>query len=271
MSFMIKSHKKLFISIVIHLFVLISTLYVWDNYVRTPDKQVDNTKLNSLSATATKKEITLSKEEVPKPDPEQKEIQKNAPKPITEEKIKPEIIKDNIQIKEKQKREKVVKKHNLEPKNMGIFLVEEVPHELAYIGQNKPPKTKSIKKIVIEKKQATKTKKVIKTKKQIKQQKAKEQIPYENIYLQVNEKKIAKLLKKHLFYTNNIRKKDIVGKVFVRFKLSTNKKIYDIRVIKSDNQLLNGAAMKTISDLSGKLPKPKKNMILNLPIEYKNK
>lgn len=287
---MMKNPKTLLISIAVHIFVLTSTLYLWDNYVRTPNKQSDTkVKLNSHIVTNTKKEIIPVKQVIQEQTKlALKPLQKITPKLISKPEPEPIIAKAKTQIKEKQvvkkiqkqKQKKIVKNYNLELKKLGNMLVEQVPNELAYVNKKRIFKSKSIKKTVIKKRQTTKkytAKKTIKktkpkqksyAKKTIKKDKTKQKT-YAKTYLQTNEKKISNLLQKHLFYPSSIKKKGIIGEVIVKFKLSTNKRIYDIKVIKSNNKMLNRLAMKTITDLSGKLPKPKKNIILHLPVEYK--
>ncbi len=288
---MIKNSKSLLISIGIHICVLISLLYVWDNYIRTQDKQLDNkikTNLPTAVAANTIEDIEPVKELIQKKDNlvETNTSQELTNEPSPEQKPEPEptiaIAKTDTILKEKpslkktkqekqivkktkeQKPKKVVKKYDLELKKMDGFLIEQVPSELAYVRKRPTPKRKhetkpikknSVKKTYVSQKNTTKNTKP-------------KQKSNEKTYLQINKKEILKLVQKHLFYPSSAKKKGITGEVTIKFKLATNRNIYDIKVIKSNNLVLSRAAMKTISDLSGKLPKPKKNIVLHLPVKY---
>mgnify|MGYP002631455103 CR=1 FL=1 len=87
-------------------------------------------------------------------------------------------------------------------------------------------------------------------------------------YVNNNLQKIARLLSNNLYYPRNARKRGIVGKVVVKFKLSTSATVSEIEVVSSNSETLSRAATKTIEDLSGKFPKPSQELILKIPIEY---
>ncbi len=95
----------------------------------------------------------------------------------------------------------------------------------------------------------------------------KEQILQE--YYKNNLAKIAQLLQDNLYYPRSARKRGIVGQVIVKFRLATDTKAYDIEIISSNSKILSRAAKKTIKNLSGKFPKPKEELILKVPIDYK--
>ncbi|QOY55343.1 TonB family protein [Candidatus Sulfurimonas marisnigri] len=87
-------------------------------------------------------------------------------------------------------------------------------------------------------------------------------------YLKINTQKITQLLQENLYYPRNARKRNITGEVFIRFTLGIDSEVYDVEIVNSKNNILSRAAVKTIEDLSGKFPKPNKEIILNVPINY---
>jgi protein TonB len=244
---MIKNFKTLLISVVVHIVVLVTTLYVWDNYVRVQKIEQDKKIELKLSEVLTTLEKSTKKPEI-KTD---KLVKHSEVKKIKPQKQKEQLTKVK---KAEQNSKKIVKKYNLEPKKIEDFAVEQVPSELAFIAK-KTNKKKTVKKVV----------------KKITQKKKSSQIESAKTYLNLNTQKISKLLKDNLYYPRSARKRNITGEVTVRFKLGLNSRVYDIKVIKSNNALLSRAAMKTITDLSGKFPKPKTALILHVPIEYKLK
>ncbi|OHE20768.1 MAG: hypothetical protein A2540_09385 [Sulfurimonas sp. RIFOXYD2_FULL_37_8] len=95
----------------------------------------------------------------------------------------------------------------------------------------------------------------------------KQEIP-EDEYIKVNTQKIAQLIQENLSYPISARRKGITGLVVVKFCLSVDAKVSNIKVVESSSEVLSRAAIKTIEDLSGKLPKPNKEVNLNVPINY---
>ena len=88
-------------------------------------------------------------------------------------------------------------------------------------------------------------------------------------YMNENIKKISKLLSENLYYPRSARKRNIQGKVMVKFKLSRSAKAYDIEVTSSQSEILSRAAIRTIENLSEKFPSPQEELILHVPITYK--
>jgi len=91
----------------------------------------------------------------------------------------------------------------------------------------------------------------------------------EQDYIDENIAKITQLLQDNLYYPRSARRRGIVGKVVVRFKLSLDGKSYDIEVVSSSSNILSRAAIKTIQNLSGEFPKPKEKLSISVPIDYK--
>lgn len=90
----------------------------------------------------------------------------------------------------------------------------------------------------------------------------------EEEYLEEHLQKIVTLLQKNLYYPRMARERAIVGEVVVRFLIQENGEVQDIEIISSKSEVLSKAAMKTIESLSGIFPKPKENLLLQLPINY---
>ncbi len=91
----------------------------------------------------------------------------------------------------------------------------------------------------------------------------------EKIYIDNNLKKISQLLSDNLYYPRRARKRGITGEVLVNFKILQDGTVNAIKIISSKSEILGKAATKTISDLSGKFPKPSKDLTIEIPIEYK--
>jgi len=90
----------------------------------------------------------------------------------------------------------------------------------------------------------------------------------EEEYIDENIQKIAKLLEENLYYPRSARKRGIVGKVVVKFTLLLDARVESVSIISSQSTILSRAAKKTIEDLSGKFPKPKERLSLEIPINY---
>ena len=276
---MIKHPKSLFISILVHTILISTILFAWKNY--SDSQKVEQNKKIHL-----KLSDVVAAPEFIKPKPEPKKIEqpkpKSKPKKIEQPKPKPKPKKIE---KPKPKPKKVIPKLIKEPRKIHDFAVEEVPAELAIIGNKRVIKKESVKKRVVKKEVVKKRviKKIVARKESVKKKAVKkEAVKKREIkkpkqeksstqYLQVNTQKIAKLLKENLYYPRSARKRNITGKVIIKFTLSKDARVYDIKVIESKNNILSRAAMKTIMDLSGKFPKPQKRLTLHVPIGYELK
>jgi protein TonB len=87
-------------------------------------------------------------------------------------------------------------------------------------------------------------------------------------YIQTNLSAIRSMLQENFYYPLSARKRGIQGEVVVKFTLLKNSTIKDIIVIKSPQEILSNAAIKTIESLNGKLPAPSEELLLELPINY---
>lgn len=88
-------------------------------------------------------------------------------------------------------------------------------------------------------------------------------------YMQTNLSAIIAMLHENFYYPLSARKRGIQGEVVVKFTLCKNKEIKDIKILKSAPEILSKAAINTIESLSGKLPAPAEELVLELPINYK--
>jgi protein TonB len=95
----------------------------------------------------------------------------------------------------------------------------------------------------------------------------KQETPEEE-YIKVNTQKIAQLIQENLSYPISARRKGVTGLVVVKFCLSVDAKVSNIRVVESSSEVLSRAAIKTIEDLSEKFPKPNREVNLSVPINY---
>ncbi len=89
-------------------------------------------------------------------------------------------------------------------------------------------------------------------------------------YLEEHLQIISQLLRRHLYYPKRARKRHMQGNVIVVFELLQNGDIGAIHVKQSSNRgILDRAAVKTISKLSGKVPKPAETITIEIPIQFR--
>ena len=89
-------------------------------------------------------------------------------------------------------------------------------------------------------------------------------------YLDEHLQIISQLLRRHLYYPKRARKRHMEGNVIVVFELLQNGDIGNIHVKQSSNKgILDRAAVKTISKLSGKVPKPPQTITIEIPIQFR--
>jgi len=231
---MIRQKSSLLISLGIHATLLITLFFTYKIY-SSIEKKEEQTKVC----------LKLCNIEHTQQSPQQIE-----PKKI-------EKIQETIEQKSKEvlKNEKIVSK-NLETKEIKSFVApikEEIVNEEAPVA----------KEVVLEQKVVQKEHFEIQKENPVVKQ---EELSKE--YIEVNTQKIAQLIKENLSYPISARRKGIVGKVVVKFYLSVDAKVTDIKVVDSSSEILSRAAIKTIEDLSGKFPKPEREISLSIPINY---
>jgi len=87
-------------------------------------------------------------------------------------------------------------------------------------------------------------------------------------YVNEHIKRLVRLLQENLYYPRSARKRGIEGSVTVRFVLKKDATVDSIEVLSSNSEILSRAAVQTIENLSGKFPRPKEELVLNVPIKY---
>lgn len=87
-------------------------------------------------------------------------------------------------------------------------------------------------------------------------------------YLNEHLAKIRQLLQDNLYYPLRARKRGTGGRVIVKFTISADSIAHSIEVLSSDNDVLSRAAIRTVNNLSGKLPKPSNYVTVKIPIDY---
>jgi len=79
---------------------------------------------------------------------------------------------------------------------------------------------------------------------------------------------IAQLLESHLYYPRMARKRHIEGEVVASFRVDTDGTVHDVRIQKHARAILDRAAVRTITSLSGLMPHPQHALTLNVPIRF---
>ena len=245
----IRHSSSFFFSFLFHTFLAVMIIFAYRNM---PSFKVEKEKkvCVKLSCVVAKKTVVAKKQ----PQPKKKIIKKIKPKP----KPKPKKIH---KLKHKPK-------HKLKPKKSKP--VKTVPVVM-------PIKKEPIKKIEPEVKK-TMPDKVVEEVKEVEEiTDAVEENPHakqeqmQKEYMQNHLAKIVKLLQDNLYYPRSARKRGIVGKVVVEFKLLRDSNVENIEVISSKREILSRSAIKTIQSLSGKFPKPEEDLVIKVPIEYRLK
>jgi protein TonB len=227
---MIRRSSSLFVSIVIHLILFFGAYFAWSSYLQTKNKYKDEHKEESLSLQLCKLKY------------EQETLS------IKKEPKKVEQPKKPIEPKIKKKIEEAPKpKPNLPQKEI---VVEEAT-----------PKTQEIQESEVVEEIKREEEKVVALEKSIKTDAREE-------YLKINTQEISQLIGENLYYPMAARKRNITGRVSVRFTLCADGKVSDVEIIDSSSDILSRAATRTIEELSGKFPKPGIDIILTLPIDY---
>jgi len=244
---MIRHSSSFFISIVIHILLVILIITTYKTYYAqkkcTCDKKMCNARLCvNLCALKAKKEIQ---------------------KPIVKTK---KIIKKpkKKKVKKKIKKKKVYKIKKLKP--LVVPVVQKIPKPKV-VEQSEIVETKQIEQKT---EQVTNNvlKPVEKSKEELENERRTKQENATKEYVELNTKEIARMLRENLYYPRSARKRRITGKVMIKFTLKKNSEIKDIVVLKSKSNILSRAAVKTIKSLSSKFPKPQEDIILHIPISY---
>lgn len=188
-------------------------------------------------------------------------------------------IKQTAEVKQvhKEKKQKIQKKtftKKTTPKHIKRKTVP-VQKEIPKIMQKPVESVKEKQEQEIEKEEETETKPQTKKKievveeKVISQEAVQEKLNEKEQYIQDNLAIIAQLIKENLYYPRRARKRGIQGSVIVHFRLLKDATVTQVTASSLSNAILTRAAIKTITELSGQFPKPKKDLMLSVPIEYK--
>ncbi|MCK9472383.1 TonB family protein [Sulfurimonas sp.] len=230
---MIRHKSSFFISLSIHALLFISLYFAWSGISKVQRTHLEHKICVELCRVEhQQKSIEPVKEQIAKPQPKIEPKQK--PKPIIKQAL-PKQIQET-------------------PK--------EISPEIAEISQDKP---NPISKVEITKNEEALTHVLLKPKKEDVKQ---EQDGSKDQYIKINTQKISELIRDNLYYPIAARKRNITGRVSIRFTLGVDAKVYYIKVVDSSSDILSRAAVKTIEELSGKFPKPEQEITLNLPIDY---
>lgn len=183
-------------------------------------------------------------------------VKEKQEKPIVEKAEQQPIkkITQKVQKKEPPVHEKIVIKEEVEP------LVSEVKEEAEKVVQLDQNLTQSVQNRQQKKDLDTNCKTEVIATKEIEKQ--------EDNYLSLHVSEIVSLLKDNLYYPRRARQQGIEGVVTVKFTLSKEAKISNIEVVESKHGILSHAAVETIENLEGKLPKPDEELTLTIPINY---
>ncbi|MBD3800200.1 MAG: energy transducer TonB [Campylobacterales bacterium] len=79
---------------------------------------------------------------------------------------------------------------------------------------------------------------------------------------------IAQLLERHLYYPRMARKRHIEGEVIASFRVEPDGSVHDVTIQQHAREILDRAAIRTITSLSGHLPHPRHALTLNVPIRF---
>lgn len=182
-------------------------------------------------------EPVIKKEEVKKPEFKKEEI-KEAIKTVKKV-VKKKIIKKKVVKKRKEIKEKEVKKKEIKAKKIA--------------------KQKEIKKESIPKSAALEP---------IKNKVVKEKTDVKKEYLSKNLSLIRKYIKQNVHYPKIAKRLNIQGVVKVKFTLHTNGVVDNIVILSGHNRLKK-STINAVKDASSSFPRVKKDITIELPIEYK--
>lgn len=232
---MIRHSNSLLISLFIHAILLLTLFFAWKSNFEVKKEEQEKICLKLCS-------VELSKEVL---EPKEAKTNETAPKNKQKE---PKMVKKAL--KEEKAAEKKIEVAD-EEKEIKDAIVELIKGEL--IVEIVPKKLSKIEKPTVGQK--------------VDDSKLMQEVPKDD-YVEINMQKISQLLKENLYYPISARKRNITGSLKVSFTLGIDAKVYNIKVVESENDILSRAAIKTIEDLSTKFPKPTKELTLSVPINY---
>lgn len=233
---MIRHSNSLLISLFIHAILLLTIFSAWKSYFEVKKEEQEKICLKLCS-------VEMSRELL-----EPKEAKTNETVPKNRQK-EPKRIKKAL--KEEKAAEKKIEITD-EAKEIKDAIVEIIKGEV--VVEIVPKRLSKIEKPTVEQKADD--------------AKLPQEVPIADEYVEINMQKISQLLKENLYYPMSARKRNITGSVKVSFTLGVDAKVYNIKIVESESDILSRAAIKTIEDLSTKFPKPTKELTLSVPINY---
>ena len=267
---MIRHSSSFLVSLIIHSLLFLALFYGYRQIIHHEPKEEKRVKINLCSlpiSTQIKQKVQETKPKVPtKQKAEIKKVeskvnieQKKKIKKVVQE-TKPKVIKEKVtQIKKttqkKVERTKVIP----EPKKITPVIQDTLPKKEI----KSTPKLEKVQELpLMQETIKTVEPKEVETKSQ-------KELRQQEQYISEHLKKIVQLLSENLYYPRSARKRNIQGKVMVKFKLSRSGKVSQIKIITSPNEILSRAALRTLKNLSGEFPSPPQELLLHLPISYK--
>lgn len=232
---MIRHSNSFLISLFIHAILLLTLFFAWKSYSEVKKEEQEKICLKLCS-------VELSKEVS---EPKEAKMNEAAPKNRQKE---PKRVKKAL--KEEPAAQKKIEITD-EAKEIKAAIVELIKGEL--IAEIVPKRLIKIEKPTVGQK--------------VDDVKLMQEVPKDD-YIEINMQKISQLLKENLYYPMSARKRNITGSVKVSFTLGVDAKVYNIKIVESESDILSRAAIKTIEDLSTKFPKPTKELTLSVPINY---
>ncbi len=235
---MIRHSNSFFISLAIHIIIFMLLFYSWKQIASFKDEKIKENISVKLCCVVEKK-------------PEAKVVKK--PKIVQKKEIKKVIPKEKI--------------------------VKTVPLTIPIVKEETKPQKeiieeKIIEPEIVEKSEETNVTQTDTQKVATQVQSTQEESPHAkevriaDEYVKEHMKQLVRLLQDNLYYPRSARKRGVEGSVIVKFILSPDATAYSIEVISSNSEILSRAAVQTIKNLSGKFPKPKEELVLNVPIKY---
>jgi len=233
---MIRHSRSFFISLIIHSFVFLTLFFAWKSYSDVEKEEEEKVCLK------------LSNVEI---------------SPIVSKIKEPQKVHDTVEEKPKKTIQKKVETVDAKP------VVKPLQKEESKIKQTQSAQEIVPQEIPVVKESIVKESVVKKEHFEIqKEEPPLKQETSEDEYIKVNTQKIAQLIQENLSYPISARRKGISGLVVVKFCLSVDAKVSNIKIVESSSEVLSRAAIKTIEDLSEKFPKPDKEVNLSVPINY---
>lgn len=257
---MIRHSSSFFISIILHISILLALFYSYKNIAHTEKKEETRVQINLCNFAPHKEKIiekkAISKKENVKPI---KKIQK---KPQEKKKIP----KKTVPVKKEKiiPKKKVIKKTPPKPIEKKIEIEKPIP-------EPEIKNTPVIKEEVPKKEIIQKEKEILPPKEEAIDNETLQQnnsMQLEKEYLNKHIQKISQLLRDNLYYPRSARKRGITDSFTVKIKLLTSGKVDSIEVIDAKHKILSRAATKTITNIADKFPKPNQELVIHIPINY---